>query len=102
MLMNNTVQNANLRVRLVHDEAPVLWRPMAKDGHDLPVHQTGPVSADLTVSIGDTYDFEFVPRRPEELHLEVRTGSGRLLIDQTVNVIQGDDTAVTPAAEGGQ
>ncbi len=75
---------------------------MAKDGYDLPPHHTGPVRADQTVSIGDTYDFEFVPRRPGELHLEVRTGDGELLIDQKVNVIRVDDTAATPAAEGGQ
>ena len=101
-LMNITVQNANLRMRLVQNEAPVWWRPMAKDGYDLPPHQAGRIRADQTVSIGDTYDFEFVPRRPGELHLEVSTGSGRLLIDQKITVTEGHETAVTPADEGGQ
>ncbi len=86
-LMNITVQNARLSVRLVRDGVPVQWRPMAKDGYDLPPHQMAPRTADQTVSIGDTYDFEFVPDVPGELHLEVRARDGTLLVDQLVRVV---------------
>ena len=53
-----------------------------------PSHQTAPLTADQTVSIGDTYDFEYVPDAQGELHLEVRTSAGGLLVDQLVRVVQ--------------
>ncbi|MFQ5678023.1 MAG: multicopper oxidase domain-containing protein [Gemmatimonadota bacterium] len=85
-LMNITLGNGNLRVRLVRGGAPVLWRPVAEDGWDLPAHQRALVPAERTVSIGETFDFEITPRRPGELHLEVRSGAGRLLIDRLIQV----------------
>jgi FtsP/CotA-like multicopper oxidase with cupredoxin domain len=100
--MNVTVQNARIRFRLVRDDAPVRWRPLAKDGYDLPPHQTAPLAADQTVSIGDTFDFEYVPNRAGELHLEVRTGGGRLLVDQIVQVIEDEDAVSAPAGTSRQ
>ncbi len=87
-LMNITLGNGNVRVRLVRDGAPVFWRPIAKDGWDMPAHLTNWVAADQTVSVGETFDFQYRQNRPGELHLEVRSGSGRLLVDQLVNVVE--------------
>ncbi len=58
------------------------WRPVAKDGADLPPEGRSPRSAEQIVSMGETYDFQFVPERRGNLRIEVRqTGpQGRLLV----------------------
>jgi len=53
-------------------DGPVRWRPVAKDGADLPPTQTSRQPAQQTISVGETYDFEFTPEEPGELRLEVR------------------------------
>ena len=88
--MNITLGGARLQARLVRDGSPVLWRPLAKDGWELAAHQSGLVRSEQTVSIGETYDYEYRPTRPGELHLEVRSGGGRLLVDQVIRVVEGE------------
>lgn len=87
-LMNITVQNPHLQIRLVRDERPETWRPIAKDGWDLPPHQAVPGPARHTVSIGDTFDAEYMPESPGLLHLEVRSGGGGLILDQVIRVVE--------------
>lgn len=47
------------------------WRPLAKDGADLLAGQRLMCPARVTISVGETYDFEFIPERAGELTLEV-------------------------------
>ena len=47
------------------------WKSVAKDGADLPPNQSTTKSAVLTISVGETYDFEYEPSAPGELRLEV-------------------------------
>ena len=56
------------------------WRPLAKDGADLPEAQRTPRLARQIVGMGETYDFEFTPKQPGRLRLEVRAAgpNGRL------------------------
>lgn len=61
------------------DSALVEWRPLAKDGADLPDEARAPRPARPVVTMGETYDFELVPRRPGPLRLELRLATGRLL-----------------------
>ena len=86
--MNITLGGPGLRVLLLRGGTPVRWRPLAKDGFDLPLFQQTPTWADQTVSIGETFDFEYTPRRPGEMRIEVRGGNGRLIVTQLVNVIE--------------
>ncbi len=58
---------ANLRDTLI-----VEWRPVAKDGADLPDRDRTPRRARQEVSMGETYDFEFLPAKRGELRIEVR------------------------------
>ena len=88
--MNITLGGARLQARLVRDGSPVRWRPLAKDGWKLAAHQSGLVRSEQTVSIGETYDYEYQPTRPGELHLELRSGGGRLLVDQVIRVVEGE------------
>ena len=57
------------------------WRPLAKDGADYPEALRIPRRARQVISMGETYDFEFTPRQPGHLRLEVRgaAANGRLL-----------------------
>jgi FtsP/CotA-like multicopper oxidase with cupredoxin domain len=83
-LMNITLGRPYARVRLVRDGVPVRWTPRAIDGADLPMHQRDPVDADHVTSIGQTFDFEWTPRREGEYALEVRAGSDAVTQQLTV------------------
>ncbi|MEO7239588.1 MAG: hypothetical protein ABIZ96_13330, partial [Gemmatimonadales bacterium] len=73
---------ANLR-----DTMLVRWRPLAKDGADLPRSETALQPAQQVVSIGETYDFEFQPLQRGELRIEVRPQAvGRLYARVPVRV----------------
>jgi FtsP/CotA-like multicopper oxidase with cupredoxin domain len=54
------------------DTLVVHWRPIAKDGFDVPAALQTPRLACQLVSMGETYDFEFIPQRLGRLRLEVR------------------------------
>jgi hypothetical protein len=65
----------------------VRWRPVAKDGADLPDAGRTVRPAQQIVSMGETYDFEFTPDRKGELRLEVRTQPpARLLVRTPIRV----------------
>jgi hypothetical protein len=55
------------------DTMIVNWRPLAKDGFDLPSAMQSPRPARQMISMGETYDFEYTPERIGTLRLEVRT-----------------------------
>ncbi len=58
---------------LMSDSALASWRPVAKDGADLPPSQRRDRPAYLLTGPGETADFEFTPSAPGDLRLEVKT-----------------------------
>ena len=69
---------------LVSDTTPVTWRALAKDGADLPAALATMRPARQSVSVGETYDFEFTPQDNRPLRLELRDGPvvlGRLGVE---------------------
>jgi FtsP/CotA-like multicopper oxidase with cupredoxin domain len=68
--INITPSVANLRVSLRQDGIPVEWRAVAKDAIDLSVSAATMRRADLQISVGETYDFEFEASAATELTLE--------------------------------
>ena len=68
--MNITPSVANLRASLRQAGVPVEWRAVAKDAVDLPAFEATMRRADLQISVGETYDFEFEATAPVELTLE--------------------------------
>lgn len=52
------------QISLERDGAVVTWRPVAKDGADLPAHQIRDMPAKLVDAPGETHDFEITPDRP--------------------------------------
>lgn len=56
----------------VDDPMTVQWRPLAKDGFDVPADARTLRPASQYIAIGETYDFEYVPTHPGNLRLEIR------------------------------
>jgi len=72
---------------LTMDSLLVQWRPLAKDGADLPEASRAPRRARQTIAMGETYDFELTPERAGTLRIEIRGGlGGRLLARVPVRV----------------
>jgi manganese oxidase len=71
----------------LRDTMLVQWRPLAKDGADLPDEMRALRPAQQLVSIGETFDFEVQPLARGELRLEVRpVSAGRLFVRVPVRV----------------
>ncbi|HEU4631657.1 MAG TPA: multicopper oxidase domain-containing protein [Gemmatimonadaceae bacterium] len=58
---------------LTDEHGPVAWRPIAKDGADLPASQATARPAELRFLPGEIHDVEFVPRAAGTLRLTYRT-----------------------------
>ena len=65
----NIRSNAPVALALLDGAQPAEWRPVAKDGADLPQSQAVPRPAQLIFGPGEIYDYEFTPRAPGELKL---------------------------------
>ena len=78
-LINTTTARAGLRVELKHDSTLTTWRPVAKDGADLPAAERGARPSKQPLSIGETMDVEVLMVRAGDYRLEVVTKSGILL-----------------------
>jgi len=68
----NITPNFTAIVSIRGDDGVQKWKAIAKDGADLPPSQMTTQAAQQTISVGETYDFEFRPDAPGELRLEVR------------------------------
>jgi FtsP/CotA-like multicopper oxidase with cupredoxin domain len=73
-IINMALRRAGPRVEMRRDGAAVTWRPLAKDGHDLPAERQTERPARQIVSIGETYDMEVTPAAPGDLELGVFFG----------------------------
>jgi manganese oxidase len=77
-LINITASHVNFFVRLAQGEQGIPWRAIAKDGADLPPNQTLTTAEVLSLSVGETRDFEYRPTSPGDLRVEIRNPDGRL------------------------
>jgi FtsP/CotA-like multicopper oxidase with cupredoxin domain len=69
--INITPHDPRLTVSLLSGSSLASWRAIAKDGADLPAPQATLRPARQTVSVGETYDFEFEPTSAGDLRLEI-------------------------------
>lgn len=82
-LTNITPNDVNLRVALRQlSGTPVKWRAIAKDGADLPPTAAILKPADLFVTVGETWDFEYQADEPQELALEAYQPGAKLRATQ--------------------
>lgn len=70
-------------VRLLAGSALQQWRPVAKDGADLPAHQSMMYPARVSMGMGETWDFEYTPVDARDLTLEITT-TGRVALPPVV------------------
>jgi FtsP/CotA-like multicopper oxidase with cupredoxin domain len=70
-IINIVPENPPVDIGLQIAGMAATWRPIAKDGAELPAGQRELCPAQLTIGVGETYDFEFRPERAGELALEV-------------------------------
>jgi len=68
------------------DSGLVQWRAVSKDGAELPPSQQTTRAATQQISVGETYDFEYVPTAPAELRIEVRVMGSDMLTTELVSV----------------
>ena len=68
-IINILPDNPPMEIRLEAAGVPVKWRAVAKDGADLPLGHRVLCTAQQTLSIGETYDFEFRPEAAGQLTL---------------------------------
>ncbi len=65
---------------------PVAWRAVAKDGWTLPAAQATMRPASQPVTVGETYDFEFLPEHSGEFTLQVSLWFLKTSISQSITV----------------
>jgi hypothetical protein len=75
-----------MRMRLLRGDSLLAWRPVAKDGMDLPSDQGVERAAEVQMGNGETYDFDFVPADSGDMRLDVTTGNGMLLASMPIRV----------------
>ena len=86
-LINVHVSRPNIFVRLFRDKALVTWRPIAKDGMDLPPDLAAVGPSEVQIGNGETYDFEFQPTTVGDNLIEVRGAGGALLTSMAILVL---------------
>jgi len=59
------------------DTSIVEWRPVAKDAVELPEAERTLRSARQQITMGETYDYEFIPTKRGEFRIEVRVSVPR-------------------------
>ena len=70
-LINISDGAADLRVRLTSNDALVKWKVIAKDGADLPPAQLKSSTADMGITVGETYDVEYQADSPSLAELKI-------------------------------
>jgi FtsP/CotA-like multicopper oxidase with cupredoxin domain len=69
-----------LHFRFGTEEQAARWRPLARDGADLPAALRAPKPALVTMGPGETADFTYVPTQPGTMMLEVWIEPGQRVV----------------------
>ena len=75
-----------MRMRLLRDSTLLEWRAVAKDGMELPGDQAITSPSEVQMGNGETYDFDFAPSTPGDLHLDVTNAAGVRLVSMPIRV----------------
>jgi FtsP/CotA-like multicopper oxidase with cupredoxin domain len=68
------------------DSTVAVWRPIAKEGIDLPADQATARSAVQPLENGSTYDFALTPQVPGDFSFVVRSANGTMLVRFPVHI----------------
>ena len=84
-LINIHTFRPSIIVRMLRDTVPESWRPIAKDGMDLPADQATSRPSVQQIGNGEAYDYELIPTAGD-LTVTVRAAAGQLLLTMPVKV----------------
>lgn len=84
-LINISTNNQGMQVSLRNNEGPVDWRIIAKDGADLAADVVRPSKAQLTITVGETYDAEFSTAAAQDLQLDLLLPARKVHVTQTLS-----------------
>ncbi|MGH7946916.1 MAG: hypothetical protein ACREF9_18205, partial [Opitutaceae bacterium] len=84
--INISPNDADGIISLRSEAGLVTWRVVAKDGWELPPAQAISKPAKQEITVGETYDFEFIPERAGDLLLEVQGPFLKKRLTQTFEV----------------
>lgn len=96
-MVNITPNDAQVATSLIVDNHPAKWRALAKDGADLPPQQAIVRDAVVTMSVGETYDFEFSPKAPGDYQLQFASDLGNTVTQAIAVVPPGSPFSVFAA-----
>jgi FtsP/CotA-like multicopper oxidase with cupredoxin domain len=82
--INISPNNQGMQVSLRDAGAPVDWRVIAKDGADLPTSLQRSAKAQVTITVGETFDVEFTVAREQELLLDLLLPAQKIHVNQTL------------------
>lgn len=85
-LINIHTYRPSMVTRIASDTATLVWRPIAKDGMDIPAARSVMRRAVQQMGNGETFDFEFVAPAGRDLRLTVSSGAGVLLAAMPIRV----------------
>ena len=78
-IVNITAGWADIETSIMHNGKPINWKPLAKDGADLPSYQQKIKPAlNQPISVGQTLDFGFTPDKVGEYLFQVGSTYGFL------------------------
>ena len=72
-----------MQISLRDTKGPTQWRIIGKDGADLPLQSMQTSKAQLTVTVGETYDIEFTSLVPQELLFDLLQPGSKIHTTQT-------------------
>ena len=84
--VNIGTNDSDTSIALLDEGKPMQWRAIAKDGWTLPQSQATVRPSQQAITVGETYDFEFVPEHRRKLMLEVTAAFLETKISQTLAV----------------
>jgi FtsP/CotA-like multicopper oxidase with cupredoxin domain len=84
--INVHIFRPSMRMRLLQGTTLQRWRPIAKDGMDLPADQVLEGPSEIQMGNGETYDFEYMPAAAGEFRVDVTAGDGTLLVTMPIRV----------------
>jgi manganese oxidase len=82
--INISTNNQGMQVSLRNTNGPVDWRIIAKDGADLPSDAVLSTKAQLTITVGETYDVVFSTPTAQELLLDLLLPAQKIHTTQTL------------------
>jgi hypothetical protein len=86
-LINITTARPGMRVELRRDSSVVSWRPLARDGAELPDGRKVMRRGVQPLTIGQTMDFEIAPREPGDMRLMAIANQGFMLGTLVLRVV---------------